>query len=204
MELLGITGGIGMGKSAAGDILRRLGVAVVDTDQLAREVVATGTPGLRAVLAEFGDEYQAADGSLLRAALAKKVFADPAALARLNEILHPRIQAAWRAQVAAWQSAGIARAAITIPLLFEKGYETEFHRIMCIACTADTQRQRLQARGWNEAEQEHRSRAQLPVAVKMQRADGVVWTEGSLAAHQAQWELLLGHPATLFNPAPAA
>ncbi len=201
MELFGITGGIGMGKSAAGEILRRLGIPVVDSDQLARDVVAPGTPGLLEVLRVFGPEFQDASGALCRAALGRRVFANPADLAQLNALLHPRIRAAWQAQVTAWQAAGVPRAAVIIPLLFENAYETEFHTLICIACTPATQGVRLRARGWDEAEIHRRTTAQLAVPEKMRRAHRVIWTEGSLAAHAAQWELVLGLRPSLFNPA---
>lgn len=200
MELFGITGGIGMGKSAAGEILRQLGVPVVDTDQLARDVVARGTPGLAEVVREFGTEFLDASGALCRPALGQRVFADPAALARLNALLHPRIRDAWHQQVTAWQAAGISRAAVTIPLLFENGCETEFTTVVCLACSSVTQQRRLHERGWTDAEMKRRSAAQMPVNDKVQRAHHVVWTEGSLTAHAAQWALLFGRRPSLFNP----
>lgn len=203
MELFGITGGIGMGKSAAGNILRGLGVSVVDTDQLARDLVAPGTPGLAAVLGEFGREYADEQGALQREALGRLVFADPAALARLNALLHPRIRTAWQAQLAAWRDAGVARAAVTIPLLYENGYEAEIEWVACVACTALTQRRRLRQRGWSQSEIDRRIAAQLPASEKMRRAHRVVWTEGTLAAHAAQWPLVLGSPPALFNSGPA-
>lgn len=203
MELLGITGGIGMGKSAAGEILGRMGVPVVDTDQLAREVVAPGTPGLAAVLAEFGEGYRDASGGLDRAALGRHVFADPAALGRLNALLHPRIRDAWHARIDAWRRAGESRAAVIIPLLYENGYEGEFDQVACLACSEATQQARLRARGWDGTEIGRRVGAQLPVSEKMRRARRVVWTEGTLDVHAAQWELILGGRPVLFNAAGA-
>ena len=188
-----------MGKSAAGEILGRLGVPVVDTDQLAREVVAPGTPGLAAVLAEFGEAYRDAAGGLDRAALGRHVFADPTALDRLNRLLHPRIRDAWHARVATWRDAGEARGAVTIPLLYENGYEAEFDTVVCLACSTATQHTRLRARGWDEAEVTRRLASQLPVSEKMRRAGRVVWTEGTLAVHAAQWEWILGRRPMLFN-----
>ena len=202
MEVFGITGGIGMGKSAAGEILQRQGVAVVDTDQLARDAVAPGSEGLAEVSREFGPDLIDAAGALRREALGRLVFGDPAALARLNALLHPRIRAAWKAQVETWRNAGVPQAAVIIPLLFENGYGPEFDWIACVACTSGTQRVRLRERGWSEAEMDRRLAAQLPASEKMNRADRVIWTEGSLETHALQWERLLAARPPLFNPGP--
>ena len=200
MEIFGITGGIGMGKSAAGDILRSLGISVIDTDQLARDVVAPGTPGLAEVLAEFGPEFADEHGGLRREALGQRVFADSPALIRLNALVHPRIRAAWQAQLATWRAAGIARAAVIIPLLYENGYDAELQWVACVACTASTQRMRLRDRGWSDGEIDRRIASQLPTPEKMARAQRVVWTEGSRAAHAAQWPRVLASVPSLFNP----
>jgi len=202
MEIFGITGGIGMGKSTAGEILRELGICVVDTDQLARELVAPGTPGLAEVLGEFGPEYSDAHGALRRDALGRRVFADAAALARLNAILHPRIRSAWQTQLVVWRQAGIVRAAVTIPLLYESGCEAEFNWIACLACTGPTQLHRLRQRGWSDTDIDRRITAQLPVAEKMRRAHRVIWTEGTLGVHTAQWRRVIATPPALFKAAP--
>ncbi len=194
MELIGITGGIGMGKSVAGEILTQWGWHVLDTDQVARDVVAPGTPGLAEVVAHFGREILDAHGALRRGELGRRVFSDPVALAQLNALLHPRISAAWHQQLTAWRAAGVANAAVTIPLLYENGYEPEFPIVVCVACSAATQRDRLRARGWETDEIERRNRAQLPVTEKMKRATRVVWTEGSKSTHAAQWRKLLSPP----------
>ena len=194
MELIGITGGIGMGKSFAGEILTQWGWHVLDTDQLARDVVAPGTPGLAEVVQHFGPEILDEHGALRRGELGQRVFRDPAALAQLNALLHPRIRAAWEQQLTAWRATGVAHAAVTIPLLYENGYEPEFPIVVCVACSAATQRERLRERGWGADEIERRNRVQLPVAEKMKRATRVVWTEGSKTTHAAQWRKLLAPP----------
>lgn len=199
MDVFGITGGIGMGKSTAGEILQRLGVSVVDTDVLAREVVLPGSPGLIDVVREFGPEILDAAGALRREALGRRVFADPAALARLNALLHPRIRSAWQAQLDSWRRSGVSRAAVIIPLLFENGYAEEFHWVACVACTDATQQVRLRERGWDATETARRIATQLPATEKMARAQHVIWTEGSRPAHEAQWERLLTWRASLFK-----
>ena len=192
MELMGITGGIGMGKTAAGQILAQWGVKIVDTDQIAREMVAPGTPGLAEVVRCFGSDLLDPVGQLRRGALGQRVFGDPAALAQLNAILHPRICAAWQRQLGDWRAEGVPVAAVTLPLLYENGYESEFSVVVCVACSVVTQQERLRQRGWDDAEIERRNRAQLPVEEKMKRSARVVWSEGSLEVHTRQWQAILG------------
>ena len=191
MKVFGLTGGVGMGKSASAQLLRSRGVLVVDTDDLARQVVEPGQPALAEVQATFGPEIVGPAGQLRRDELARRVFADPAARKRLEDILHPRIRALWRAQVENWRADGHPLAVVVIPLLFETSAEAELDATICVACTPATQHQRLLARGWSPQEIEQRLRAQWPVGVKMARADYLVWTEASLGVHEAQLERIL-------------
>ena len=191
MKVLGLTGGVGMGKSTAAQMLRERGVAVVDTDVLARQVVEPGQPALAEVVEAFGSELIGPAGQLRRAELARRVFADAAARARLEKILHPRIRALWQAQVETWRAEGRPLAVVVIPLLFETRAEAELDATICLACTAATQQERLRARGWSAEQIEQRIRAQWPVEQKIARANYVVWTEGGLAEHAAQIERIL-------------
>jgi dephospho-CoA kinase len=191
MKVLGLTGGIGMGKSTSARLLRAREVPVVDTDDLARQVVAPGQPALAEVLAAFGPKMAGPDGQLRRAELARCVFADPAARRRLEAILHPPIRALWRAQVETWRAEGRPLAVVVIPLLFETKAETELDLTICVACSAPTQQQRLQARGWSPEQIEQRLQAQWPVETKAARADYLVWTEADLDVHAAQIERIL-------------
>jgi dephospho-CoA kinase len=191
MKTLGMTGGIGMGKSAAADILRARGVAVVDTDDLARQVVALGQPALEEVRLAFGPGMVGADGELRRAELARVIFSDAAARQQLETILHPRIRQLWLDQLQAWREEGKALAVVVIPLLFETQAETSFDAVVCVACSAATQRERLSARGWTSEQIELRNAAQLPVVEKMFRSHHVIWTEGGLDVHAQQWERAL-------------
>ena len=191
MKVFGLTGGVGMGKSASAQLLRSRGVLVVDTDDLARQVVEPGQPALAEVQSTFGPEIVGPNGQLRRDELARRVFADPAARKRLEDILHPRIRALWRAQVENWRADGHPLAVVVIPLLFETSAEAELDATICVACTPATQHQRLLARGWSPQEIEQRLRAQWPVGVKMARADYLVWTEASLGVHEAQLERIL-------------
>ncbi len=185
MKVFGLTGGIGMGKSTAAELLRAR-VPVVDTDELARQVVEPGQPALAEIQAAFGAEMLAPDGRLRRDALARRVFADVASRRQLEAILHPPIRARWQAQIETWRATGEKIGVVVIPLLFETRAETCFEATICVACTAVTQRQRLRPRGWTTQQIEQRIQAQWPVEKKMTLADFVVWTEGALAVQAEQ------------------
>jgi dephospho-CoA kinase len=191
LKVLGLTGGIGMGKSAADSLLRQRGVAVIDTDLLARELVEPGQPALAEIRQSFGAEVLGPDGRLDRGELARRVFAEPEARRRLEEILHPRIRRLWKAQVQGWRAEGRPLAVVVIPLLFETGAEKEFEATLCVACSAATQHQRLRARGWSPEQIEQRISAQWPTEKKMAQADFVIWTEAGLDVHAAQLERAL-------------
>ena len=121
-----------------------------------------------------------------REELARIVFANPAARQKLEAILHPRIRELWRAQVAAWRQDGKPLAVVVIPLLFETNAEADFDAVICVGCTAATQRQRLQARGWTPQEIEQRIAAQWPITEKMARANYVIWSEAGIDVHAQQ------------------
>ena len=191
MKLVGLTGGIGMGKSTATQWLRSRSIAVVDTDELARQVVEPGQPALEEIRREFGDRMIGSDGNLRREELAKVVFANPAARLSLERITHPRIRDLWMRQIDAWRSGGKSLAVVVIPLLFETGAESAFHSVVCVACGPDIQRKRLLERGWTEEQIHERQSAQWPIGRKISRADYVVWTEGSLDVHGEQLDRIL-------------
>ena len=191
MKVFGITGGVGMGKSMSARLLRERGVPVVDTDELARLVVQAGEPALAEIQKQFGTEMVGPDGQLRRDALARLVFADPAARKKLEAITHPRIRKLWLAQVEAWRQDGRNAGAVVIPLLFETNAEGEFDAVVCVACTAATQRQRLTGRGWSAQQIEQRIAAQLPIEQKLAKSNFVVWTEGDFESHAEQLRRIL-------------
>jgi dephospho-CoA kinase len=194
MKLLGLTGGVGMGKSTAAGFLLSLGARVVDTDELARELVQPGRPALAEIRREFGGEMILSDGSLNRAALAEKVFGDESARKQLENILHPRIRECWLAQVETWRRENWPLAVVVIPLLFETQAENQFDEIICLACSPSSQRERLLARGWTDDQIRRRLTAQLPVAQKIARSQFVVWSEGQPAVHRRQLAKILQKP----------
>ena len=186
MKVCGLTGGVGMGKSTAAGFFLRLGARVVDTDELARQLVQPGQPALLEIQNQFGAGVIAAGGGLRRDELARIVFADEVARKKLEAILHPRIRAGWLAQIENWRKENHPLAIVVIPLLFETQAETSFEKIICVACSPTAQEARLRERGWNDGQIRQRVAAQLPVEQKISRSDFVIWTEGSPAVHEQQ------------------
>jgi dephospho-CoA kinase len=180
-----------MGKSTAAKFLAERGLHVVDTDVLARELVEPGQPALAEIKAAFGPEFVSPDGQLRRDLLATRVFANPQARQQLESILHPRIRSEWKRQIDLWRSEGRQRAVVVIPLLFETKAEAEFNSILCVACSATTQRSRLAERGWSEKEITQRVTAQLSIDEKIARSHFVIWAEGALDVHARQIDLIL-------------
>jgi dephospho-CoA kinase len=197
VKLFGVTGGVGMGKSTAGQLLRQRGVEVADTDEIARQLTEPGQPALAEIVRRFGPQVLSLDGRLNRAELARIVFTDAGARADLEAILHPRIRVAWEAEAERWRAAGHERGAILIPLLFETGAAPRFDAVICVACSEASQWQRLRRRDWTGSEIRQRVAAQWPVEKKMAHSDFVVWTDTTLEAHAAQLErVVLPKPPT--------
>lgn len=194
MKLFGITGGVGMGKSTTGSLLEKKGVAVVDTDALARQLVEPGQPALAEIADAFGSSVLSPDGCLNRKELARRIFANAAERAKLETILHPRIRRAWTAETERWRASGRSQGAVIIPLLFETKAEALFDAVICVACGAASQLERLGKRGWSSMEIKQRLQAQWPVEDKIARSDYVIWTDGTLESHAAQLEKVLLRP----------
>lgn len=178
-RVLGLTGGVGMGKSTAARLLKKVGLPVVDSDDLAREAVQPGTEGLAEIADEFGEGFLKADGSLDRDKMASTVFQDEAARKRLEAIIHPRVRTVWEKQIDQWREQKRPVGVVVIPLLFEVDLQDSFDAVLCVACTANTQRARLRERNWNDAQITARIAAQMDIAQKMDLADHVLWNEGA-------------------------
>jgi dephospho-CoA kinase len=191
MKICGLTGGVGMGKSTAAGFLRQRGAQVVDTDELARQLVQPDQPALAEIKKEFGDEIISSSGELNRAGLARIIFTDIAARKKLEAILHPRIRERWLAQIEIWRKENCKLAVVVIPLLFETQAESQFDKIICVACSAANQKKRLSERGWTSEQINQRIAAQMPVDQKIARADFVVWTNGDLDSHRQQLDRIL-------------
>lgn len=180
-----------MGKSTAADILRTHGAQVVDTDEIARQLVRPGEPALAEIQNQFGKNILSTDGCLDREKLAGIVFSDATARRQLEAILHPRIRQHWLALVERWRMEDHPLAAVVIPLLFETQAESCFDKIICVACSAANQQERLSQRGWSPEQINQRLAAQMPVEQKIARSHFVVWTDGVLAVHAQQLDLIL-------------
>mgnify|MGYP001602634678 FL=1 len=186
MKLCGLTGGVGMGKSTAAGFFLAHGARIIDTDELARQLVQPGQPALGEIRREFGADILTAAGELNRAELARRVFADVAARKKLEAILHPRIRESWLAQVEQWRREDRPLAIVVIPLLFETQAEVYFQKIICVACSPAAQRERLSARGWSPEQISQRIAAQWPVEPKIARSQFVLWTEGEKQSTERQ------------------
>jgi dephospho-CoA kinase len=181
-----LTGGIATGKSYCMTRFEALGIPTIDADRLARLAVAPGSPGLAAVVERFGASLLRPDGTLDRAALGSIVFADRAARADLEAIVHPEVYRRireWFARLPPPAAAAIA----DIPLLFETGHQHDFDQVIVAACSADEQLRRLVVRdGLSEPDARARLAAQWPIDEKVNRADYVIWTDGTFAETDAQ------------------
>ena len=178
-RVLGLTGGVGMGKSTAARLLKKVGLPVVDSDDLAREAVQPGTEGLAEIADEFGEGFLKPDGSLDRDKMASTVFQDQAARKQLELIIHPRVRAVWENRIEQWREQKRPVGVVVIPLLFEVGVQDSFDAVLCVASTASTQRSRLRGRNWSDDQIAARIAAQMDIAQKMDLADHVLWNEGA-------------------------
>jgi dephospho-CoA kinase len=191
MITMGITGGIGAGKSEASEYLKRLGIPVLDTDVVARELVTPGQPALDEIVTAFGSAILDSQGLLDRSALGQKVFENSAARQRLEGILHPRIYEGWTAWIREQSLKDQRLCAVVIPLLYEKGYDSHFQVTLALGCTPQTQRQRLHQRHWSDRVIDQRLAAQWPMSEKLQRSDYCLWSEGQREALYQQIEIVL-------------
>jgi dephospho-CoA kinase len=192
--IVGLTGGIGAGKSAVADFFSRKGATVIDTDAIAREVVKPPSPVLDALVAEFGGAILCPDGTLDRAALAAVAFGDRLREARLNQLTHPAIRertiAAMKAQPAS------AMVVVVVPLLLQTGFDAYCDRVVCVVAPRALRVERVIRRdGVPAAQVEARMAAQLSDEEYEIRADIVIRNDGDLAAlqHAAEeaWARLL-------------
>lgn len=184
MLVIGLTGGIASGKTTVSDRFAALGVPVIDTDRIAREVVAPGTDGLHRLVQAFGSEILLADGQLDRGALRQRVFADPAERGRLEEILHPLIRETVLARLAALDA---PYAIVVVPLLLETDFHTLVQRILVVDTEEHLQRRRLQQRDGCSAEEAGRIlAAQASRRRRRQAADDILCNNDDLDALDRQ------------------
>jgi len=183
--IVGLTGGIGSGKSAAADEFGRLGATIVDTDAIAHELTRPGGAAIAPVRHAFGDDAIAADGSMDRKRIRDIVFADRDAKARLEAILHPMIREESQRRLAA---ASGPYAVLVVPLLVESaGYRDRVQRVLVVDCSEAMQVERVGRRsGLSEAEVRRIIAAQVPRQRRLAAADDVIDNSGAFAALQQQ------------------
>ena len=208
LSAIGLTGGIGSGKSTVAAELAACGAAVVDTDALARELTGPGGAAMPALRAALGDGIAAPDGALDRAAMRRRAFAEPAVKATLEAVLHPRIGALALQRAAAARAAGAAVVVFDVPLLAESAHwRARVQRVLVVDCPEDVQVRRVAARpGWTEAAARAVIGQQAARAARRAIADAVIDNGGSdLAALRTEvralWALwALWAPWTLWAP----
>jgi dephospho-CoA kinase len=186
---VGLTGGIGCGKSQATAMFAELGADVVDTDAIAHELTAPGGSAMDAIAQTFGSEYVRDDGSLDRGRMRELVFADPQAKSRLEAIVHPMIRAESRRRV---EEGTAAYVVLVVPLLLETGaYRDMVTRVLVVDCDEAQQIARTMARsGLTEEAVRRIMAAQLPRAHRLQQADDVLSNDADIASLRAQVEAL--------------
>ncbi len=187
--VVGLTGGIGSGKSAAADAFEKLGAAVVDTDRIAHELTRAGGAALAGVRTLFGEAAIAADGAMDRKAMRERVFSDRASKQRLEALLHPMIRAESERQIAAAAEPYIVHV---VPLLVESAnYRKRVQRVLVVDCPETLQVERVRARsGLSAAEVDAIIRIQVPRAQRLAAADDVIDNSGTIAALQKQVQKL--------------
>ncbi len=186
--ILGLTGGMACGKSAAGEAFSAEGFGSIDTDDLVREILRSDTRIKRALADRFGPAVLTSGGEVDRAAVARIVFASPEELAWLEALLHPEVERLWLARVAAEPRRDWA---VQVPLLFEIGMERRFDATVCVAAAPGVRRERIRERGISEDEATARESRQLPLEKKMELADYVIVNDGSTRfLHEQVRELL--------------
>ncbi|GBC86568.1 Dephospho-CoA kinase [bacterium HR12] len=186
MLLVGLTGGIGSGKTTVARMLERRGAVVFDADVLARKAVEPGTPGFNAVVERFGASVLAPGGDLDREALASIVFADPAARRDLEAIVHPEVRRMFSEACEAYRDTD-AVVVFSAPLLVETGMHSAFDVLIVVAATERTQIERLmRGRGMSEEQIRARIAAQAPLEEKAAVADILIDNEGTLEELEAQ------------------
>ena len=190
MLLVGLTGGIGSGKSTVARLLEKRGAVVFDADLLAREAVEPGTPGHASVIERFGADVLAPGGELDREALASIVFADPSARRDLEEIVHPEVRRLFAEGSEAYRDTDRV-VVFSAPLLVETGMHTAFEILVVVSATVATQIERLmRQRGMSESSIRARIVAQAPLEDKAAVADFLVDNEGTLDELESQVDRL--------------
>lgn len=192
MKLIGLTGGIASGKSTVAKILAELGAAIINADNLAREVVAPDQEAWREIVAAFGNEILQHDRSLDRQKLRAIIFNNADARKQLEAIVHPRVRALAERRIREHAAAGYDVIVYEVPLLFEGNLQESLRPVVLVACDEQTQRQRLQQRdGLDQTAAQKHIDAQMTLEEKRRCADYVIENNGSLEELRRQTQAVL-------------
>jgi dephospho-CoA kinase len=189
LRLIGLTGGIGSGKSTVAALLRELGATVIDADEATRAVQAPGSPGLQQLVEAFGPEILTPDGALDRPRLAAIAFSDPEARRRLNEIIHPLVREWMAERQREAAERGDAAVVLEVPLLFETRGAEGLDAVVLVYAPEDVQLKRLiEARGMDERAARARIASQMPIEEKRRLASHVIPNTGTLEELRTETE----------------
>jgi dephospho-CoA kinase len=192
VKLVGLTGGIASGKSTVAKILQSLGAAIVNADDLAREVVEPGQEAWKEIVASFGADILQSDQTLDRQKLRKLIFNRPEARKQLESIIHPRVRALAEERIRQYAAAGYAVVVYEVPLLFEGNLQEWLRPVILVACDVETQTVRLQKRDHlTAADAEKHIAAQMSLNDKRRLADYVIENNGSLEDLERQTRQIL-------------
>jgi dephospho-CoA kinase len=198
MLVVGLTGGIASGKSTVSRFFREAGIPVICADELARDAVKPGSPGLEEIRGVFGDGVVDSDGGLDRKAVGRIVFDDESKRKTLESIIHPRVSEGKDRILAALEAQGNPLVVVDVPLLYETGWHNDFDLVIVVYVPSDTQEERLMNRDRiSREEAAARIGAQMPIQKKKEMADRIVDNTGDLAHTYAQVERLLEELRTL-------
>ncbi|RLQ91899.1 dephospho-CoA kinase [Planomicrobium sp. Y74] len=179
--IIGLTGSIASGKSTVSKMLEDLGYPIIDADLVARKVVEPGSETLKEIEALFGSEVIREDGTMNREKVGALIFSDPVKRKQMNDIIHPAIRAEMLRQRSAFMAEGHQTIVMDIPLLFESKLQHFVDKILVVSVTEDNQLSRLMERnGLNEKDAKARIGSQLPMSVKEEGADAVIYNNGTI------------------------
>lgn len=202
MYKIGLTGGIASGKSTVSNWLRDHGAPIIDADVAAHRVVEPGQPGLKAVVAEFGDGILQDDGTLHRKALGAIVFGDEPKRQKLNEILHKYIYDYMMAEEAKFEADGATAVIYDVPLLIEAGWYKDMDEVWLVAVSEETQLQRLMTRDdCDAAAAKARMKSQMPTVDKMRYSHVIIDNNGTPAQLEERLQALWAEKSRLFHKA---